>query len=41
MSRKSLELLDQNKFFFDPNTPAVLQNSIASVNKEPSLKILL
>jgi len=41
MPRRSLELLDQNNFFFDRNTKKVLQKNMASVIKEPSLKILM
>ena len=41
MPRRSLELLDQGNFFFDPDTQAVLQKNIASVIKEPSFKILM
>jgi monoamine oxidase len=39
--RRSLELLDQNNFFFDKDTQEVFQKNIASVIKEPSLKILM
>ena len=43
MPRKSLELLDQNNFFFDPysNNGKALQSNIKTVISEPSLKILL
>lgn len=41
MPRRSLELLDQNNFFFNQDTKKVLQKNIASVIKEPSLKILM
>ena len=41
MPRRSLELLDQNNFFFDQDTQTVFQKNIASVIKEPSLKILM
>lgn len=41
MPRRSLELLDQNNFFFDRDTQKVLQKNMASVIKEPSLKILM
>ena len=41
MPRRSLELLDQNNFFFNQDTQKVLQRNIASVIKEPSLKILM
>jgi len=41
MPRRSLELLDQNNFFFDQDTRKVLQKNMASVIKEPSLKILM
>ncbi len=43
MPRRSLELLDQNNFFFDPynSTSKPLYNNIKSVMSEPSLKILL
>ncbi|MBR9920898.1 MAG: FAD-dependent oxidoreductase [Bacteroidetes bacterium] len=41
MPRRSLELLDQNNFFFDQNSQSVLQKNMASVIKEPSLKILM
>ncbi|GAB3012472.1 hypothetical protein GCM10027051_14320 [Niabella terrae] len=41
MPRRSLELLDQNNFFFNQDTQKVLQKNIASVIKEPSLKILM
>ncbi len=41
MPRRSLELLDQNNFFFDQVSQTVLQKNMASVIKEPSLKILM
>ncbi|NMM49823.1 flavin monoamine oxidase family protein [Marinigracilibium pacificum] len=41
MPRRSLELLDQNNFFFDIDTQKELQKNMASVLKEPSLKILM
>lgn len=41
MPRRSLELLDQNNFFFQEDRHTVLQRNIASVIKEPSLKILM
>ena len=41
MPRRSLELLDQNNFFFDQDSNKVLQKNMASVIKEPSLKILM
>jgi len=41
MPARSLELLDQNNFFFDRNTRKVFQENIASVIKEPSYKILM
>jgi len=41
MPRRSLELLDQNNFFFNQDTKTVLQKNMASVIKEPSLKILM
>jgi monoamine oxidase len=41
MPRRSLELLDQNNFFFQQDRNTVLQRNIASVIKEPSLKILM
>lgn len=41
MPRRSLELLDQDNFFFDRNSQAGLQHSMESVIKEPSFKILL
>lgn len=41
MPRRSLELLDQNNFFFEQDTQKVLQKNMASVIKEPSLKILM
>ena len=41
MPRKSLELLDQENFFFDRDTQKDLQYNMASVIIEPSYKILL
>lgn len=41
MPRRSLELLDQNNFFFDVNEDEVLDQNIRSVIKEPSFKILM
>ena len=41
MPTRSLELLDQDNFFFNRDHHARLQNNINSVIKEPSLKILL
>ncbi|MGB5926891.1 MAG: FAD-dependent oxidoreductase, partial [Cyclobacteriaceae bacterium] len=41
MPRRSLELLDQNNFFFDIDTQKELQKNMVSVLKEPSLKILM
>ncbi len=41
MPRKSLELLDQDNFFFDINENAVLNNNIRSVIMEPAFKILM
>ncbi|WP_158837506.1 flavin monoamine oxidase family protein [Polaribacter sp. L3A8] len=41
MPRRSLELLDQNNFFFNQDSQKVLQKNMASVIKEPSLKILM
>lgn len=41
MPRRSLELLDQNNFFFDQKNQTSLQKNMASVIKEPSLKILM
>lgn len=41
MPRRSLELLDYNNFFFDQDTQKILQKNMASVIKEPSLKILM
>ncbi|MDI1255421.1 MAG: FAD-dependent oxidoreductase [Flavobacterium sp.] len=41
MPRKSLELLDQNNFFFDVNENTVLDKNIRSVIMEPSFKILM
>ncbi|MFC3157253.1 hypothetical protein ACFOEQ_01045 [Chryseobacterium arachidis] len=40
MPRKSLELLDQNNFFFNSNN-TVLHNNIESVIMEPAFKILM
>ncbi|CAD0001343.1 flavin monoamine oxidase family protein [Flavobacterium chungangense] len=41
MPRKSLELLDQNNFFFNINENSVLNNNIRSVIMEPAFKILM
>jgi monoamine oxidase len=41
MPRRSLELLDQQDFFFDQDTQSELQKGIASVIKEPSFKLLM
>ncbi len=41
MPRRSLELLDQFNFFFDPETQTALQDNIKSVVVEPSFKILM
>ncbi|KFF23800.1 flavin monoamine oxidase family protein [Chryseobacterium vrystaatense] len=41
MPRKSLELLDQNNFFFDINENSVLNTNIRSVIMEPAFKILM
>ena len=41
MPRTSLELLDQNNFFFDINENTTIQHNIKSVIKEPSYKILM
>lgn len=41
MPRKSLELLDQNNFFFDVNENSVLNKNIRSVIMEPAFKILM
>jgi len=41
MPRKSLELLDQNNFFFDVNENTVLDRNIRSVIMEPAFKILM
>jgi monoamine oxidase len=41
MPRRSLELLDQFNFFFDPESQTDLQYNIASVIAEPSFKILM
>jgi glycine/D-amino acid oxidase-like deaminating enzyme/monoamine oxidase len=41
MPRRSLELLDQNNFFFDRDTQSVLQKNMASAIIEPSIKILM
>ncbi len=41
MPRRSLELLDQNNFFFDVNEQETLGHNIKSVIKEPSFKILM
>ncbi len=41
MPRKSLELLDQNNFFFNINENSVLNTNIRSVIMEPAFKILM
>lgn len=41
MPRKSLELLNQNNFFFNINTHKQLNENICSVIMEPSFKILM
>ncbi|MDH6250321.1 hypothetical protein M2347_000048 [Chryseobacterium sp. H1D6B] len=41
MPRKSLELLDQDNFFFNINENSVLNNNIRSVIMEPAFKILM
>lgn len=41
MPRRSLELLDQQNFFFDAEHHHQLQTNVASVYKEPSFKILM
>jgi len=41
MPRKSLELLDQDNFFFNVNENTVLDKNIRSVIMEPSFKILM
>lgn len=41
MPRQSLELLDQNNFFFDINERKELNENIRSVIKEPAFKILM
>lgn len=41
MPRKSLELLDQNNFFFDINENSVINKNIRSVIMEPAFKILM
>ena len=41
MPRRSLELLDQYNFFFDPHRQPLLRHNIESVMMEPSYKILL
>lgn len=41
MPRKSLELLDQNNFFFNVNENSVLNTNIRSVIMEPAFKILM
>lgn len=41
MPRKSLELLDQNNFFFNVNENSVLNENIRSVIMEPAFKILM
>ena len=41
MPRRSLELLDQDNFFFNVNENTELNNNIRSVIKEPAFKILM
>jgi len=41
MPARSLELLEQNNFFFNQDAQKVLQKNIDSVIKEPSFKILM
>jgi monoamine oxidase len=41
MPRRSLELLDQNNFFFNPEKRQTLQQNISSVIMEPSFKLLV
>jgi len=41
MPRKSLELLDQNNFFFNEDEDSVINKNIRSVIMEPSFKILM
>lgn len=41
MPRKSLELLDQNNFFFNTNEDSVINKNIRSVLMEPAFKILM
>ncbi|TGD58119.1 flavin monoamine oxidase family protein [Flavobacterium humi] len=41
MPRKSLELLDQNNFFFNINENSMLNTNIRSVIMEPAFKILM
>ncbi len=41
MPRRSLELLDQDNFFFNINENQVLNENIGSVIKEPAFKILM
>lgn len=41
MPRRSLELLDQQDFFFDIDTKDELQEHMAAVIKEPSFKLLM
>ena len=41
MPRKSLELLDQNNFFFDVNRNGLLNTNMRSVIMEPAFKILM
>jgi hypothetical protein len=41
MPRKSLELLDQNNFFFNINQNSTLNYNIRSVIMEPAFKILM
>jgi monomeric sarcosine oxidase len=41
MPKRSLELIDQDNFFFNTETQQKLHNNLASVIPEPSVKILL
>lgn len=41
MPRRSLELLAQDNFFFEADTPTLLQKNIQSVIPEPSFKLLM
>ena len=41
MPRKSLELLDQNNFFFNANRHQKLNENIRSIIMEPAFKILM